>query len=543
MKMVKSLLLGTAAGVVAVSMGQAADLPVKAKPVEYVKVCTLYGAGFYYMPGTDMCIKIGGYTRAEITDYSNGNMTQGPQQSDFNNRGTSNLTMRGRGYVTADAREQTAYGTARGYVAVGVATADIGNTQLPSILGFNRVFVQWAGITAGIAQSFYDFYSAAAVGYRAYNPSEDTGDAGWWVWAYTAQLGNGLSATISAEARRTTQMVNLSGGTAVAAGVQNTTGLSSLATALCGEGAQPGSMTGDVAIAAAANTAPLCYGGAYVPDIVGNLRVDQAWGSAQVMAVAHNDNAGYYGQQVSTTAANNFPGTGMGGPSDKWGFVVGAGLKLNFPMVAQGDYFQAEANYTQGALRYISHGNAGPTLFSEQGNKAAYGLMSDCVYGATVVVSGAAPVGGTGCNLTTGWSINASYEHYWTPQFHESFVGGYMAVRYNAQSNAMLCQYEAFGVGAAFGAAATPIAGCNNNWAVTSYGTRFQYDVTKSLYLGVEFLYNHYTSATSPTGTVGSVLAGQYNTATSTSGINATSVLGNENNLSITARIHKDFLP
>ncbi len=53
MKMVKSLLLGSAAGLVAVTAGQAADLPVKAKPVEYVKVCSLYGAGFYYMPGTD----------------------------------------------------------------------------------------------------------------------------------------------------------------------------------------------------------------------------------------------------------------------------------------------------------------------------------------------------------------------------------------------------------------------------------------------------------------------------------------------------------
>ena len=45
MKMVKSLLLGSAAGLVAVSGAQAADLPVKAKPVEYVKICSLYGAG------------------------------------------------------------------------------------------------------------------------------------------------------------------------------------------------------------------------------------------------------------------------------------------------------------------------------------------------------------------------------------------------------------------------------------------------------------------------------------------------------------------
>ncbi len=62
--MVKSLLLGTAAGLVAMTGAQAADLPVKAKPVQYVKICSLYGAGFYYIPGTDTCIKIGGFVRA-----------------------------------------------------------------------------------------------------------------------------------------------------------------------------------------------------------------------------------------------------------------------------------------------------------------------------------------------------------------------------------------------------------------------------------------------------------------------------------------------
>ena len=66
MKVVKSLLLGTAAGLIAVGGAQAADLPVKAKAVEYVKICTLYGAGFYYIPGSDTCIKLGGYVRAEV---------------------------------------------------------------------------------------------------------------------------------------------------------------------------------------------------------------------------------------------------------------------------------------------------------------------------------------------------------------------------------------------------------------------------------------------------------------------------------------------
>ena len=71
MKMVKSLILGSAAGLLAMGGAQAADLPVKAKAVEYVKICSLYGAGFYYIPGTDTCIKLGGYLRVETAIGSN----------------------------------------------------------------------------------------------------------------------------------------------------------------------------------------------------------------------------------------------------------------------------------------------------------------------------------------------------------------------------------------------------------------------------------------------------------------------------------------
>jgi hypothetical protein len=211
-KRVKSLLLGSAAGLVAVSAGQAADLPVKAKPVQYVKVCSLYGAGFYYMPGSDICLKIGGYMRAETVYHSNGNFAGGPTAGDVNNRTTNEFLMRARAYITADAREQTAWGTARAYLAVGVATTDVGNSLNPSILGFNRAFVQWAGITAGISQSFYEFFEGFLVGYRGYTPGSGTGDTGWWVWAYTAQLGNGVSATISAEQRRMTQIIGTTDG-------------------------------------------------------------------------------------------------------------------------------------------------------------------------------------------------------------------------------------------------------------------------------------------------------------------------------------------
>ena len=135
-----------------------------------MKVCSLYGAGFYYMPGTDMCLKIGGWVRAEITDHSNGSIDLGSVQRQTRTTGaTNNLTVRARGYITADAREQTAYGVARGYIAVGLSSNDVGTTgtEASNTFSANRAFVQWAGFTAGLGRSFYDFYNAAALNYRA----------------------------------------------------------------------------------------------------------------------------------------------------------------------------------------------------------------------------------------------------------------------------------------------------------------------------------------------------------------------------------------
>ena len=150
MKMVKSLLLGSAAGLVAVAGAQAADLPVKAKPVQYVKICSLYGVGFYYIPGTDMCIKIGGWVRAEAAWGVNGSSTN-VQNGDVNNRNTNNNWWRIRGYITADARDQTECGTVRGYIAVGLSTNTTGVDGASNQFNANRAFIQWAGFTFGRA--------------------------------------------------------------------------------------------------------------------------------------------------------------------------------------------------------------------------------------------------------------------------------------------------------------------------------------------------------------------------------------------------------
>ena len=108
MKLVKSLLLGSATALIAVSGASAADLGVKKpSPVEYVKVCNTYGAGFFYIPGSNTCLKIGGRVRAEY------------QYQEFKHQGFNAATtggFRSQGHIQLDARTATEYGTLRTFV-------------------------------------------------------------------------------------------------------------------------------------------------------------------------------------------------------------------------------------------------------------------------------------------------------------------------------------------------------------------------------------------------------------------------------------------
>jgi hypothetical protein len=160
MKMVKSLLLGTAAGLVAVAGAQAADMPVKAKPVQFVKICTLYGDGFYYVPGTDTCLKLGGYVRVQVEAHAgaggvvDGTLSQVPQAF-YNRVQTNDIDYRVRGALSLDVRDQTEYGTLRSYFRIGVnQTTPVDG--IGGVVFWDRAFIQWAGFTVGKAQSFFD---------------------------------------------------------------------------------------------------------------------------------------------------------------------------------------------------------------------------------------------------------------------------------------------------------------------------------------------------------------------------------------------------
>jgi hypothetical protein len=495
MKMVKSLLLGSAAGVVAMAGAQAADLPVKAKPVQYVKICSLYGAGFYYIPGTDTCLKVGGWVRQYIGVNSNNNLTNGYLGSgNLATRASNNgWAYKSRGYITADARTQTEWGTLRGYIAVGESTQ---GSQGASVFNSNRAFIQLAGFTFGVSQSFFDLFPQPAVSYFGgmIAPSNDTGDGGQTVTAYTAQFGGGLSATLSLEAPRTTSVIGPNIGTA-----------STNATF---------SLTAGPPSSAVAEK---------MPDVVANLRMDAAWGTAQVMGALHDASGTYYTGAALSTASQT---TSAGNPSDALGWAIAAGVKINVPMAGPGDYLSAQVSYTQGALGYLDDGAVSATPATGVAG-GYYGVFNGASgYGFGVIADSVYANGGS-IQLTTAWSVNGAYEHFWTKRWQTSVYGTYMATSFNAVANTQLCAGETALVPTAVGT-------CNNNWKYWDIGTRTQFNVDSQTYIGLDVIYTKLQTADS--GITGTFPA---------SGTQPSTVrtIGDQSAWMAEFRVHRNFYP
>ncbi len=168
---IKSLILGSAAALVAGGAAQAADLPV-AEPVDYVKVCNAYGAGYHFIPGTDTCLKIGGYVRAEF-QYDE------PQSRNDN---TTNIAARTEIHFTA--KEETELGT-----LVGYAKLDSDGTTK-----FDKYYLSIGGLYAGLTDS------AATIDYTDqgfYGAGVGDHDSG--VMGYNMDLGNGVTGSIAIE--------------------------------------------------------------------------------------------------------------------------------------------------------------------------------------------------------------------------------------------------------------------------------------------------------------------------------------------------------
>jgi hypothetical protein len=490
MKMVKSLLLGSAAGLIAVAGAQAADLPVKAKAVEYVKICSLYGVGYYYIPGTDTCIKIGGYVRFEAYHNEVGghysDRAAPPGGDGTFTRNANDFGMQARFRLTGDVRTQTEYGTLRAYFAFGVNALNLGaaagGAVTTNTVSMERAFIQFAGFTIGRSDTFFAFYNGAAYGLVPMFLDGGSGPAGHNVVAYTWQFGNGLSASLSLEdsGARIKPIVDL-----------NATDLFQTA---------PGGGT----------TAVSDRAGGHMPDIVANLRVDQAWGSAQIMGGLAAQRANYYSGGAGCPAgfANT---TGCANPGDEWGWGVGAGLTLKMPWDAK-DTLSGVIAYAEGATGFVSHANS-QNFIHRQG--IALGAQVDAVFANPGQIAGY----NGGLELTEAWGGTIAFEHYWTPSLRTSWVFGYMSVEYGDTAKALI----ASNIGGACAGANnrfTPgtISNCDPDYSLMRIASRTMWNPVANLDVGVEIAYNKVDTAFagtafltgSPAGYAGGLAAGTY---------------------------------
>jgi len=310
----KSLLFGSAAVLAAGTGAQAADLPT-VEPVEYVRICDAFGTGYFYIPGTDTCLKLSGYVRVEshyFDGFDDNDVSHRLNLGNGEDHRVNNWTTRVRGHVEWDARTQTDIGLVRAFIALegtrgpdGSAVGpDDGGGSYGSGFGLADAFIQisndWGTYTAGKFGSFYDFFGAHLYGTRV-GLEDGTTDPNLFAWTFAG--GNGFSFSIAAEDPRSTGRRK-----------DSTLGFDD-------------------------------YEGQEAPDGVANIRVDQGWGSAQIMAAVRHIH-----DKFGRAGVPGFPPDDAGDDEDGIGFAVGGGLKIGIP---GGWEFVAQGNYADGAVGYV----------------------------------------------------------------------------------------------------------------------------------------------------------------------------------------------
>ena len=221
--------------------------------------------------------------------------------------------------------------TVSGGTVSDAATGNVGNYNL----GMYHAFIQFAGFTIGRTVSVFD---APWQSYPAGGPDTLPGGSnhvtGVNQFAYTAQFGNGVSGSVALQDAAPQAYSNLYNLGIPPAFAPPIAGLLPAITG--GYGAND-------------------FGGTRVPDLVGSIAVDQAWGLFKFSAAAHNSHAAYYGGTEPT-----------GAPSDKWGWAVQSSLSIKNVPTGPGDSFNIQAVYTDGASKY-NFNNLMPQAFVQYG--------------------------------------------------------------------------------------------------------------------------------------------------------------------------------
>ncbi|MCO5159800.1 MAG: porin [Mesorhizobium sp.] len=148
---IKSLLIGSAAALVAVTGARAADavMAPEPEPVEYVRVCDAYGAGFFYIPGTETCLRISGYIWYQM---GAGSYEDGDAPSYHYGTSTQDGWRKSiRARVNFDARSETEWGTLKSYIRFQANWNGVGDGAVAA----DQAYLELGGFIAGYTESFW----------------------------------------------------------------------------------------------------------------------------------------------------------------------------------------------------------------------------------------------------------------------------------------------------------------------------------------------------------------------------------------------------
>jgi hypothetical protein len=380
--MISKLVMAAGAIALSASAVSAADLNKPAKvAVDYVKVCDAYGAGFFYIPGSDTCLRLTGYI---YTGYEYGVSNTISNAAANGVGGLSNIKgqvyaggllggQRGRNqtdtYIRADvqydARTKTEYGLLRSYVNFHTDfNTSNSNTSITTVR-LDDAIVQFGGLFAGRTFSLFQAIKSHYVIQQNWGDVYMQGRTNQL--GYNFDFGNGVTANIDVEDPTTTGYIATNNGS----------------------DSYPRH-----------NGQSFAYGALNAPDILASLKINQAWGSAEIDGLAHQ----LYG--------------GVTTPVTAWGYGIGGNVRFQLPQIAKGDSVMFNFNYTSGSVAMADW-----TAFQFKPAAGFTDLGADATYSAA-----------TGLKRTSALSFDVGAEHNFSPNFKVDVSAGVLFVNGYAQT-------------------------------------------------------------------------------------------------------------
>jgi len=455
----------------------AADAPnPETASIDYIRICDVYGDGSFYIPGSSTCLRGGVLALGEFRGFDlaasrigqnfDGNGAPHPVASHPIGEGepqtASQIDALGR--INLDARLPTPVSDVQDFARIDHVYGSRGNLAGGSFSDFNsgftpvtgltapcestvvnRAFLEFAGLTAGLAPSMFDF-DADAVNCTNLRSANTTVVH----VADTASLPNSSSATVPAEDQPSRR--------------------AAIGRTIASETTAPNILNGD-----ATSSLQAAPHGAQVPEIIGNIRLDPSWGAVQLPGAAPQIQGGLFGGTALGTSSSTLTYPAL--TTSPYGFALQGGAQLNADYLSPGDKLWLQATYEKGTFGYDNNA-------INQNRYAGSGLFPpDFGAGWKPQINAGCVFTGTGiCEQKSGFDITGASKRFWIPSLSSGIYGSALPVDYSGNALA--------GLGAGAGIP---------NITDGRVGNDLMWMPFKSFDIGAESMYAH-LNQTRPTG-------------------------------------------